>query len=71
MWVERRAKEWNIPYTTTSHYVFGCVTGQQVLDLADEAPEADRGIRAGRLGRLQDLGRQRRQPHAYPDTRSP
>jgi subtilisin family serine protease len=37
VWVERRAKEWNIPYTTTSHYVFGCVTGQQVLDLADEA----------------------------------
>jgi hypothetical protein len=36
-WVERRAKEWKVPYGTTSHYVFGCLTGQQILDLADEA----------------------------------
>jgi len=36
-WVERRAKEWKVPYDTTSHYVFGRLTGQQILDLADEA----------------------------------
>ncbi len=36
-WVERRAKEWKVPYTTTSHYVFACLSGQQILDLADEA----------------------------------
>jgi serine protease AprX len=36
-WVERRAKEWKVPYATTSHYVFACLSGQQILDLADEA----------------------------------
>jgi subtilisin family serine protease len=36
-WVSRRAREWGVPYSTVSHYVFACLTKNQVLALADEA----------------------------------
>jgi serine protease AprX len=34
--IEKRADEWGVSYTTTSHYCFACLTGDQVLALADE-----------------------------------
>ncbi|MBV8820068.1 MAG: S8 family peptidase [Acidobacteriaceae bacterium] len=37
MWVEQRAKEWGVPYSTLSHYVFACLSGEQILKLAEEA----------------------------------
>ncbi len=36
-WVEKRAHEWGVRSATVSHYVFACLTAQQILDLADEA----------------------------------
>src|SRR5215210_560021 len=35
--VELRAEEWNVKYTTVSHYCFACLTGEQILALAEEA----------------------------------
>lgn len=35
--VELRADEWNVRYTTVSHYCFACLTGEQILTLAEEA----------------------------------
>lgn len=35
--VERRAKEWGVKYAMVSHYCFACLTGKQILDLAEEA----------------------------------
>ncbi|MGE0814037.1 MAG: S8 family peptidase [Vicinamibacterales bacterium] len=36
--VEARAREWKVPgWTSTSHYVFGRLSGQHILELADEA----------------------------------
>jgi subtilisin family serine protease len=35
--VEKRAKEWGVPYHTLSHYCFACLTGEQILALANEA----------------------------------
>ncbi len=36
-WVEKRAQEWGVRSATVSHYVFACISAQQILDLADEA----------------------------------
>lgn len=35
--VKNRAEEWGVRYATVSHYVFACLTKQQILTLADEA----------------------------------
>jgi hypothetical protein len=35
--VKRRATAWKIRYETISHYCFACLTGEQVLELAEEA----------------------------------
>ncbi len=35
--VEQRAKDLGVRYALASHYVFGCLTAQQILDLAAEA----------------------------------
>lgn len=37
--VVKRAEEWNVRYTTVSHYCFACLTVQQILTLAEEARE--------------------------------
>ncbi len=34
--VEERAKEWGVRYRTVSHYCFACLSGEQILALADE-----------------------------------
>jgi hypothetical protein len=34
--VEKRAQEWNVKYATVSHYCFACLTGEQILILAQE-----------------------------------
>lgn len=46
--VKRRAERWKVPCATISHYCFVCLTGQQILDLAEEARELTR--RGGRGG---------------------
>src|SRR5207253_2471137 len=38
-YVEDRAKKLGVQYSTLSHYVFACLTAQQILDLAKEARE--------------------------------
>src|SRR5688500_7617705 len=35
--VAKRADDWDVDYTTTSHYCFACLTGRQILELAEEA----------------------------------
>src|SRR5262245_44156844 len=35
--VQHRAEEWNVRYSTISYYCFACLTGEQILTLADEA----------------------------------
>ncbi len=35
--VEQRAKEWDVKYAMVSHYCFACLTGKQILTLAEEA----------------------------------
>ncbi len=35
--VEQRADAWKVKYETVSHYCFACLTGQQILTLAQEA----------------------------------
>jgi serine protease AprX len=35
-YIEERAKEWGVKYATVSHYCFACLTGEQILALADE-----------------------------------
>jgi serine protease AprX len=35
--VQARATEWNVPWTSTSHYVFGRLPGTKILELAAEA----------------------------------
>lgn len=37
--VKERADKWNVRYTTLSHYVFACLTGDLILKLAGEARE--------------------------------
>jgi subtilisin family serine protease len=38
LWVKERAAEWKVTnYATVSHYVFACLTAQQILELAEEA----------------------------------
>jgi subtilisin family serine protease len=34
--VEKRAKEWGVQWSTTSHYCFACLTREQILELAAE-----------------------------------
>jgi subtilisin family serine protease len=34
--VEMIAKDWKVKYTTVSHYVFACLSGEQILWLADQ-----------------------------------
>jgi serine protease AprX len=37
-WVTERARQWKVTdYTTVSHYVFACLTAEQILELAEEA----------------------------------
>src|SRR3954452_5304269 len=38
-WVKKRADEWKVRYSTVSHYVFACLTAQQLLALAEETRE--------------------------------
>ena len=33
--VAEMAREWKTPYTTVSHYVFACLTGERILELAE------------------------------------
>ena len=35
-YVRGRAEEWQVKYATVSHYVFACLTGEQILRLAEE-----------------------------------
>jgi len=35
--VMKRAEEWGVAYRTSSHYVFACLTAEQILRLAEEA----------------------------------
>lgn len=35
--VKERAKDWKVPYATSSHYLFACLTADQILKLAAEA----------------------------------
>jgi serine protease AprX len=35
-YVEERAKAWGVKYATVSHYCFACLTGEQILALAEE-----------------------------------
>jgi subtilisin family serine protease len=35
--IERRAEQWRVQYATTSHYCFACLTGNQILALAEES----------------------------------
>jgi serine protease AprX len=37
--VKKRADEWGVSYNPASHYLFGCLTKQQILALAEEARE--------------------------------
>lgn len=34
--IEKRAQDWGVSYTTTPHYCFACLSGKQILALADE-----------------------------------
>lgn len=47
-YVEQRAKEWGVRYTTLSHYCFACLTGDEILKLAQEA--RDLTLKYGRKG---------------------
>jgi serine protease AprX len=47
-YVENRAKEWKVKYTTSSHYVFACLTADQILKLADESRDLEQ--RYGPIG---------------------
>jgi serine protease AprX len=38
-WVKKRADEWRVRYSEVSHYVFACLTAQQLLSLAEETRE--------------------------------
>ena len=37
--VDRRASEWGVDYKMVSHYCFACLTGKQILALAEETHE--------------------------------
>jgi len=36
-YIKKRAEEWNVEYNWVSHYCFACLTGEQILALAEEA----------------------------------
>src|SRR5258706_6186788 len=38
--VKGRAEEWKVKYATVSHYCFACLTGDQILGLAQETRDA-------------------------------
>ncbi|MGE0703900.1 MAG: S8 family peptidase [Vicinamibacterales bacterium] len=40
--IERRATEWKVRYGTISHYCFACLTGTQIIALAEETRELTR-----------------------------
>jgi subtilisin family serine protease len=52
--VSKRANELGVRCTTVSHYVFACLTAQQILDLADEARRLfqERGRRGSVIYRI-------------------
>ena len=35
-YVKQRAEEWGVKYSTSSHYLFACLTAEQILQLAKE-----------------------------------
>lgn len=54
--VQKRAEEWKVRYATVSHYCFACLTGEQILQLAEEArrqmQEDEDGRRANVIYRI-------------------
>src|SRR3954447_25236233 len=34
-YIKQRAEEWNVEYNWVSHYCFACLTGEQILALAE------------------------------------
>lgn len=53
--VEERAKKWKVKHERVSHYVFACLTGEQILTLAEEARAQISKAQSSEAGRRENV----------------